>query len=233
MAKERGKTEVNKMMICGFPNVGKSSLINAFKEQSLRYEAKRRKEFSKTWGGASPSASLSPRTHLVDVGPRAGVTRSLQGVWMSARDPALMLIDTPGLMIPKISDFDTAMKLSMIGAMNDEVVGMERIAEYTLGWMNSEGHTHYQHSLGLDPLPSGWSWELLLDHCTTSSTSSSSSSSSSGQKISPLAFSTKFVQSFRSGQFGRFLLENRPPVHPPSPPSHDDGFPDPDPLRSL
>ena len=98
---ERNKARglVNKplrVMVCGIPNVGKSSLIN------------------KLSGKASAK-----------VGDRPGVTRGRQ--WITLRN-GMELLDTPGILWPKLEDKEAALRLAFTGAIRDEILDIEELA---------------------------------------------------------------------------------------------------------
>ena len=80
-------------MIIGVPNVGKSSLINLIRSRSLRVK-----------GG-------------LRVGASPGVTRALETKIKVSHDPVVYLLDTPGIMMPKINNLDTGMKLACCGRL--------------------------------------------------------------------------------------------------------------------
>ena len=81
-------------MIIGVPNVGKSSLINLIRSRALRIK-----------GG-------------LRVGKSPGVTRALETKIKVSLNPLVYLLDTPGIMMPKINNLDTAMKLACCGESN-------------------------------------------------------------------------------------------------------------------
>ena len=86
---------VYKVMVCGIPNVGKSSIINKLcKNTSAK------------------------------VGNKPGVTRTLQ--WIKVNQNIQML-DTPGLMMPKLEDKLSGTKLAIIGAINDDILDKEQL----------------------------------------------------------------------------------------------------------
>lgn len=79
------------MLVIGVPNVGKSTLINAL----------RRAKTGRS-GGAK-------------TGPLPGVTRALSGFRVST-SPSAFLLDSPGVMLPRLPDADIALKLGLTGA---------------------------------------------------------------------------------------------------------------------
>lgn len=100
------------LMVIGVPNVGKSSLIN-----SLR------------------------RTHLKKgrgsrVGGEPGITKAVLTRIQVCERPIIHLLDTPGVLPPKIQDLETGMKLALCGTILDHLVGEDIIADYLLFSLN-------------------------------------------------------------------------------------------------
>ncbi|KAH7430027.1 hypothetical protein KP509_09G079200 [Ceratopteris richardii] len=70
------------------------------------------------------------------VGPLPGVTLNLQGFKIHSK-PSIFIPDTPGVLVPNMSDLDTGLKLALTGAIKDSVVGEERLCRYLLAFLNS------------------------------------------------------------------------------------------------
>lgn len=89
------KTQL-RLMVCGIPNVGKSSFINRLA------------------GGRKAK-----------VEDRPGVTRGRQ--WITVNDH-IELLDTPGILWPKLDDPDVAERLAFTGAVKDNVMDISSLA---------------------------------------------------------------------------------------------------------
>ena len=89
-----------KLLICGIPNVGKSSLINR----------------------------LSGRK-AAETGPAPGVTKHQEWIKLGSN---VELLDTPGILWPKIKDRETGLRLAITGAIKDSVVGTSQLSIYLI-----------------------------------------------------------------------------------------------------
>ena len=114
------------LMIIGVPNVGKSSMINILRNRHL---------------GAKSAAA---------VGAVAGITRSVLNRIKISEDPPIYLIDTPGILEPKVKDIESGLRLALCGCLQDHLVGNQMIADYLLFWMNKNSKFQYMEMFGLD-----------------------------------------------------------------------------------
>ena len=89
-----------KLLICGIPNVGKSSLINR----------------------------LSGRK-AAETGPTPGVTKHQDWIKLGSH---VELLDTPGILWPKIKDRETGLRLAITGAIKDSIVGTSQLSIYLI-----------------------------------------------------------------------------------------------------
>jgi mitochondrial GTPase 1 len=112
-AKGRFKTAGALVMVAGMPNVGKSTFINTLAAISLKEKKDNGKFETNKWLKNSAK-------HRVKVGHFPGVTRSLSSVLVS-HDPLVRMLDTPGIMIPKIENVEVGLRLALTGAIKDEV----------------------------------------------------------------------------------------------------------------
>ncbi|CEG44138.1 ribosome biogenesis gtp-binding protein [Plasmopara halstedii] len=122
------RTAGSMVMVVGIPNVGKSSLINEFRRLSNSRLAKGRKR-----AAVGSTAGVTVRNDIIKVNDK----------------PAVYVVDTPGVMLPNIPSAETGMRLALTGAIKDEVVGTELIADYMLFLLNQMKSTIYVESLDL------------------------------------------------------------------------------------
>lgn len=66
---------------------------------------------------------------------RPGVTRSLQ--WIRLNED-VELLDTPGVLWPKLDDQEAAVKLAVLGSINDDILDKEELASYALDYLKQE-----------------------------------------------------------------------------------------------
>ena len=92
-----------KAMVCGIPNVGKSTFINSFVGKTT----------AKT-------------------GNKPGVTKGNQWIRLSND---INLLDTPGILWPKIEDPEAGYRLSFIGSINDNILDLRDISFQLIAFM--------------------------------------------------------------------------------------------------
>jgi len=163
----RSRLSANKMMVVGMPNVGKSTLINAFKRTIGKVAGTKRDTLDVGMSKSANSSSALSLSHwakknasdgkglpftlgdtndhsdtrvkkkkkkqeLAKTGPFPGVTRDVNGFWVSKEDPALVCVDSPGMLLPRLSDGEKMLKLALVGCIRDDLVGEFLIADYLL-----------------------------------------------------------------------------------------------------
>ncbi|KAM4030948.1 mitochondrial ribosome-associated GTPase 1 isoform 2-T2 [Anomaloglossus baeobatrachus] len=114
------------IMVTGIPNVGKSSLVNALRRLHLRK------------GKASK------------VGGEPGITRSMLCKIQVSENPLIYLLDTPGVLSPRIESLETGMKLALCGTILDHLVGEDIMADYLLYTLNEHTQHRYVEQYELD-----------------------------------------------------------------------------------
>lgn len=95
--RKRGiKNRPIRAMVCGIPNVGKSTFINSFVGKGM----------AKT-------------------GNKPGVTKGKQ--WIRLSD-SIELLDTPGILWPKIGDEQVGLRLALLGTINDNILDIPTLS---------------------------------------------------------------------------------------------------------
>ncbi|XP_029818461.1 peroxisomal N(1)-acetyl-spermine/spermidine oxidase-like, partial [Manacus vitellinus] len=113
------------ILVIGVPNVGKSSLINSLRRLHL-------KKGKATVVGAEP-----------------GITRAVLTRIQVCEKPLMYLVDTPGVLPPKLGDVEMGMKLALCGAIRDHMVGEDMMADYLLYTLNKQQQFGYVQRYGL------------------------------------------------------------------------------------
>uniref|UniRef100_A0A8C9DP03 Mitochondrial ribosome associated GTPase 1 n=1 Tax=Prolemur simus TaxID=1328070 RepID=A0A8C9DP03_PROSS len=85
----RGENLEYCIMVIGVPNVGKSSLINSLRRQHLR------------------------KGKAARVGGEPGITRAVMSRIQVCEQPLVFLLDTPGVLAPRIESVETGLKLAL------------------------------------------------------------------------------------------------------------------------
>lgn len=112
-------------MVIGVPNVGKSSLINSLRRQHLR------------------------KGKAARVGGEPGITRAVMSRIQVSERPLMFLLDTPGVLAPRIESVETGLKLALCGTVLDHLVGEETMADYLLFTLNRHRRFGYVQHYGL------------------------------------------------------------------------------------
>uniref|UniRef100_A0A9L0S287 Mitochondrial GTPase 1 n=1 Tax=Equus caballus TaxID=9796 RepID=A0A9L0S287_HORSE len=113
------------IMVIGVPNVGKSSLINSLRRQHLR------------------------KGKATRVGGEPGITRAVMSRIQVCERPLMFLLDTPGVLAPRIESVETGLKLALCGTVLDHLVGEETLADYLLYTLNRHELFGYVQHYGL------------------------------------------------------------------------------------
>ncbi|KAM7171447.1 mitochondrial ribosome-associated GTPase 1 isoform 2-T2 [Macrochelys suwanniensis] len=113
------------IMVIGVPNVGKSSLINSMRRLHLKK------------GKASR------------VGGEPGITKAVLTRIQVSERPLMYLLDTPGVLAPRIESVEAGMKLALCGAIRDHLVGEDIMADYLLYTLNKQQQFSYVQRYGL------------------------------------------------------------------------------------
>lgn len=180
------KPEIN-VMVIGIPNVGKSCLIN--KVRALYRSGKK-----------APA----------QVGGIAGVTRSVMERIKLSVDPLVYILDTPGILEPKVSNVEQYMKLALCSSLCDQVIGIEAIADYALFWLNKHRNFEYIKYFDLECDPSDCIEEILYRIAVKKSLLLKYKDLKERKVLNRPnleAAASVFVKAFRIGEFGKVMLD--------------------------
>uniref|UniRef100_G1MSM7 Uncharacterized protein n=1 Tax=Meleagris gallopavo TaxID=9103 RepID=G1MSM7_MELGA len=83
------------------------------------------------------------------VGGEPGVTKAVLTRIQVCETPLVYLVDTPGVLPPKLADVETGMKLALCGAIRDHLVGEDIMADYLLYVLNQQQQFGYVERYGL------------------------------------------------------------------------------------
>ncbi|NWH24079.1 MTG1 GTPase, partial [Grus americana] len=121
----RAESNEYNILVIGVPNVGKSSLINSLRRLHLK------------------------KGKATAVGGEPGVTKAVLTKIQVCEQPLMYLVDTPGVLPPKLGDVETGMKLALCGAIRDHLVGEDIMADYLLYALNKRQQFRYVQHYGL------------------------------------------------------------------------------------
>lgn len=180
----RAEKEDYTLMIIGVPNVGKSSLINRLRNLHLH------------------------KSNATAVGAIAGITRSVLTRIKISEEPNVYLIDTPGILMPNVTDIHAGLKLALVGCLQDHLIGPEVLADYLLFWLNKHNRFEYVEYLGL-PEPSDDILHVLV-FITAKYKKTLKIKNFDGRVIVKpnLKYAAEYlISSFRKGMLGTFCLD--------------------------
>jgi ribosome biogenesis GTPase A len=111
-------------MIVGMPNVGKSTIINTLRSLAPQTNPKDDIVNGVMMIGTAPKSEA-----VAKVGKLPGVTLHISKFLIRSK-PIVYMLDSPGIMVPNITDERTALRLALTGAIKDSVAGELRTATY-------------------------------------------------------------------------------------------------------
>ncbi|XP_037997167.1 mitochondrial ribosome-associated GTPase 1 isoform X2 [Motacilla alba alba] len=181
------KSSEHNILVIGVPNVGKSSLINSLRRLHLK------------------------KGKATAVGGEPGITKAVLSRIQVCEKPLMYLVDTPGVLSPRLGDVETGMKLALCGAIRDHLVGEDVMADYLLYTLNKQQQFRYVQRYGLgqpcDRI------EPLLKHVALSQGRTQKVKVLTGtgnvnmMMLNYPAAAYEFLRDFRAGRLGRVTLD--------------------------
>lgn len=180
----RSNEEDYNIMIIGVPNVGKSSLVNALRIRHLKK------------GKAS------------HVGATPGITKSVLHKIKMCEKPLFYMLDTPGILTPKITNVEAGLKLTLCATIQDHLVGEKIVTDYLLYWLNQQQHFEYVNYFKLEK-PTDNILQLLTHISKVNGKTLKVKDHLNQYIIRPdLDTAAKIVlRAFRNGDLGKILLD--------------------------
>jgi mitochondrial GTPase 1 len=170
-----------KMMVIGIPNVGKSTILNRLRAIGCDV------------GGGK----------AVKVGNLPGVTRSVSNLVRVLDKPLTYVYDTPGILLPRLSNPAMALKLALTGAIASTQFSEYTLVEYLLKVFNSKGNFQFTEFYGIDR-------EEVTDlDVVLQKAAYRLGNLLKGGQPNTLLSAQDFISRFRAGKFGKMTLDDR------------------------
>ncbi|NWI47613.1 MTG1 GTPase, partial [Picathartes gymnocephalus] len=183
----RAESSEHNILVIGVPNVGKSSLINSLRRLHLK------------------------KGKATAVGGEPGITKAVLSRIQVCEKPLMYLVDTPGVLPPRLGDVETGMKLALCGAIHDHLVGEDVMADYLLYTLNKQQQFGYVQHYGLGQACDHI--EPLLKHMALSQGRTQKVKVLTGTgnvnmtMLNYPAAAYEFLRDFRAGRLGRVTLD--------------------------
>jgi len=150
--------------------------------------------------GKSTLVNRLAARHKAAVGPKPGVTRQQQ--WIPLQDN-MELLDTPGVLWPRIEDKITELKLGLAGTFKDDVIGEELLADYLWWFLKHSSSTVNWELYGLKGAPADP--DDLLE-----AVGRRRGLLRQGDTVDNSRSAVALLIDFRAGRLGRFTLDSLP-----------------------
>ena len=168
-----------KVMVIGMPNIGKSTLLNAFRNHGVG-----KAKVAKT--GAQPGVTRN-------IGSTVRILEAVEG-----SSAAVHVLDTPGVFIPYVPNAEAMLKLSLCGSVKDTIISPIILADYLLYQLNLRAPSLYADFSN----PTNHIDNLL------SGVAKRTGRLQKGGSPDLDASALWFIQRWREGHVGHFMLDN-------------------------
>lgn len=129
-------------------------------------------------------------------GNKPGVTKGKQWIRLNK---GLELLDTPGILWPKLEDERVGQHLAMIGSINDDVVHLDELAYDLIQFINQEYNGLLEQRYDITSAENAYDTLkhiCISKHCYLK-----------GEELDIMKAASMLVEDFRSGRLGRITLE--------------------------
>jgi ribosome biogenesis GTPase A len=147
--------------------------------------------------GKSALINLLAGTKIAAIGNKPGVTRGRQ--WVNI-DKSVRLLDTPGILWPSFSDEDTAYKLALTGAVDNDIFDFELAAYKLIKFINEANPDILIDFYGIDS-SEGHPYDILADIARKRGCLMT------GGKVDRNRAAGIIITDYRDGKLGRITLE--------------------------
>ncbi len=156
--------------------------------------------------GKSTFINSFAKKAVAKTGNKPGVTKGKQWIRMSK---TLELLDTPGILWPKMGDQQTGLYLALIGSMNDEILDPEKMALSLIALLQEQYPGVIEKRYGFTDLvlsdeDEGMAIRMLEEIAKVRGCLKK------GQEADLTKAAGLFLEDFRSGRLGRITLEQIP-----------------------
>lgn len=163
------------------PNVGKSSLLNSLRNVSLH-----KKKAARTGDQPGITRKIGTSVKIIDNPDLDGEAGNVY------------VLDTPGVFVPYVPDAETMLKLALCGSVKDTVVAPTTIADYLLYHLNLQDAKLY-----------GVFAEATNDLTTVlEGLARKQGRLKKGGEVDMEAAALQFIQRWRAGEMGKFVLDD-------------------------
>ncbi|CAA9986869.1 GTP-binding protein, putative [Plasmodium knowlesi strain H] len=180
-------------LLVGLPNVGKSSIINSFKDVThnlAKYGHKNNKIAFEVNRKRAKTNVIAGTTQMVDT-------------YKVSNNPLLYFIDTPGIYLPKMEDKEISLKLCAIGNALEYKYDHMYVGDYILYTLNKRMNFNYVKVIGLE--------EPTNDIRFVCNVIATKLNLCRNYKYLDMNGGCRyFIDMFRLGLFGRICLDNVP-----------------------
>ncbi|MGI6130364.1 MAG: ribosome biogenesis GTPase YlqF [Bacillota bacterium] len=147
--------------------------------------------------GKSSFINRAARRSGAKTGDRPGVTRAKQWIVVG---PSLEMLDTPGIMPPRVDDPAVWFALAAVGCIDDNLLDMESLSQSLISRLGELGAAEFRERYGVpddmaDP-------HLVLEHVSLKRGCLKSGGEADTERGASL-----IIRDFRSGKLGRVTLE--------------------------